>query len=290
MDAGGPPHQGDVLSRSIVVGWDGSTESTAALDWALKHAAPHRTPVCVVGARELSAREAQRASLAQQLLAVREVQSLAHPDLSVTTLLVDDVPVEALVRQSRDALMLVLGSRGAGGMQSLIAGSTTLGVAARAACPVIAIPGPPATAGCQIVVGTDGSAVSESALAFAFEQAEDQRLPLTVLHAWRDPMSTSLLGATVPVVRDRAGHTRRQQDVLVDLLEPWRQKFPDVMVTAHVVHGTAVNTLVDRSHNATLLVVGCRGRGAVQRAVLGSVSQGVMHLADVPVAVVPRNS
>ena len=71
---------------------------------------------------------------------MREVQSVAHPELSISTMLVDDVPVEALVRQSCDAALVVLGSHGAGGVRSLIAGSTTLAVAARAESTVVAVP------------------------------------------------------------------------------------------------------------------------------------------------------
>ena len=39
------------------------------------------------------------------------------------------------------------------------------------------------------------------------------------------------------------------------------------------------------SEQAALLVVGCRGRGALSSTVLGSVSSGVVHNAELPVLV-----
>jgi nucleotide-binding universal stress UspA family protein len=45
-------------------------------------------------------------------------------------------------------------------------------------------------------------------------------------------------------------------------------------------------TLVDLSKRADMVVVGCRGQGAVARALLGSVSSGLIHRAQCPVAVI----
>jgi nucleotide-binding universal stress UspA family protein len=288
------------MTRSIVVGWDGSAESAAALGWALALAEDDGTPLRVVAALEPAARDlspradhshqALRATIAAELLAVRDVQSLAHPAVTITTLLVDDLPADALVRQSRDAAALVLGSRGSGGVVSRLAGSTTLAVGARVECPLVAVPEPqdahhPAAGG--VVVGTDGSAASERAVAFAFGQAGRLHAPLTVVHAWHDPMTVSMLGASIPGAHEPESHTRRQLAELVDWLAPWSSRNPEVEVAARVVHGNPVRSLVDLSRHAQLLVVGCRGRGAVQRAMLGSVSQGVLHLGAVPIAVVP---
>jgi nucleotide-binding universal stress UspA family protein len=75
---------------------------------------------------------------------------------------------------------------------------------------------------------------------------------------------------------------------LAESLAGWQDKFPDVVVERKVVLGHPVPTLITNAANARMLVVGCRGRGALSSLVLGSVSHGVLHHATAPVAVVHR--
>ena len=71
------------------------------------------------------------------------------------------------------------------------------------------------------------------------------------------------------------------------MLAGYRDDYPDVVVREHLVRGPAAKALVDQSANAALLVVGTRGRGQFLSAVLGSVSNAVLHKVDIPVLVVP---
>jgi nucleotide-binding universal stress UspA family protein len=67
----------------------------------------------------------------------------------------------------------------------------------------------------------------------------------------------------------------------------WQDKYPDVAATSAVLDAHPVGGLVEASLSEYLLVVSKRGRGARAGTVLGSVSQGVLHHATCPVAVVP---
>jgi nucleotide-binding universal stress UspA family protein len=73
--------------------------------------------------------------------------------------------------------------------------------------------------------------------------------------------------------------------MMVEALSGWSEKYPDVEVHRHLVRGHAVEMLVQESEGAALLVVGRRGHGGFPGLPLGSVSNGVLHHADCPVAV-----
>jgi nucleotide-binding universal stress UspA family protein len=169
----------------------------------------------------------------------------------------------------------------------MLIGSTTLHVASHARCPVVAVPAPtdePATRS-GVVVGVDGSAVSEPAIAYAFEAATDRGTVLTAVHAWYDITRTGN-GKMMPLTYDPAEVAAEERLALAESMAGWQEKFPDVHVEHKVVYGHAVPALLQASRGAELLVVGCRGLGTVRSVVLGSVSHGVLHHATLPVAVV----
>ena len=64
------------------------------------------------------------------------------------------------------------------------------------------------------------------------------------------------------------------------------EKYPDVVVTETYRRGEPVRRLVEASREASLVVVGSRGRRMLATNLLGSVSRGVAERAYCPVAVV----
>jgi nucleotide-binding universal stress UspA family protein len=228
-----------------------------------------------------------RSSAEAQLATALDRSRRTHADLDVTASMEDGVPEHVLVEQSREADTVVLGSRGAGGFSTLVAGSTTMHVASHAACTVIAVPASTLSAAASgVVVGADGSEVSDAAIAYAFQQASGLGSPLTAVHAWLEPLTGSVMGSVLPLKEDPVAYTKDQEILLAESLAGWSEKYPDVDVRRRVVHSHPVRALVEAAAGAELLVVGCRGRGAVRSLLLGSVSHGVLHLATTPVAVV----
>lgn len=136
-----------------------------------------------------------------------------------------------------------------------------------------------------VVVGVDGSPVSDHAVALAFEAASELHEDLLALHAWTDPASNGA-GVMVPLVYDPALVNAEERLVMAEAMAGWSEKYPDVSVTHRVVRDHPVPALVEAASTARLLVVGCRGRGPLASALLGSVSHGVLHRSTGPVMVV----
>ncbi len=72
---------------------------------------------------------------------------------------------------------------------------------------------------------------------------------------------------------------------LAEMLAGWQEKYPDVRVQRAVLDDHPVRGLVAESHGQSLLVVGARSRRSRLAPLLGSVSQGILHHARCPVAV-----
>ena len=138
----------------IIVGVDGSGHSQRALEWAIKEAAIRHVPLTVLTVHEAirgyfsgvalypddpaRTEEARKAAQAETDKVLAGLDG-PRPD-SVTVKAVHGFPVEELVNAGKDADMIVLGSRGAGGFTRLLMGSTASQVSQHAHCPVLIVP------------------------------------------------------------------------------------------------------------------------------------------------------
>jgi len=141
----------------ILVGVDGSDHSRRALGWAIREAAQRHVPLTVMTVRPAQVRPATQIywdvptlpeNSGDAELVRTEVQEFVDkianevgetvPEVTVNVVTGD--PAEELVRASRDADMLVVGSRGSGGFAKLLMGSVSSKVTHHAACPIIVIP------------------------------------------------------------------------------------------------------------------------------------------------------
>ena len=137
--------------------------------------------------------------------------------------------------------------------------------------------------GARVVVGVEAGPSSTAALRFAFERAEHLGVPLTALHAF---VAEGLHAGGVGLPQRLDVDLETAERELAELLAGFETEFPEVEVTREVVPMRAERALVDAAENASLVVVGARGRNPFARLLLGSVSQRVLHHAHCPVAVV----
>jgi len=282
--------------RPVVVGVDGSGSAYRAVEWATAEAARRGVALRLVSAfswttSDHPTRQSGRvAQYRDQLLeAARHRLSRAARIAEDTGLGVETTqqveigaPIEVLGSEARRARLLVLGDRGLGGVAGLVLGSVAVALAARGACPVVIVRGETGNTDGPVVVGIDGSPVSEAALAFAFDAAAVRGVALVAVHAW----SPTAVDKALEPVMDWDAVADEEEAVLAERLSGWGQKYPQVTVRRSVVRDGAARALVDASRGAQLVVVGSRGRGDAAGLFLGSVSHGVLHAAHCPVAIV----
>ena len=178
-----------VTPESLVVGFDGSSGSEQALDWAVAEARRTARPlhlVRAVGRHDPKAFDPGAELDAGTSLAVEQVIAKA-PELRVDAESREGSAAAVLVEASRTAATVVVGARGHGRLNSALVGSVPQQVAAHASCPVVVVrPESPkrGTEAGRVVVGLDASERSVAALSYAYAQASSRGLGLTVVHSW----------------------------------------------------------------------------------------------------------
>ena len=282
--------------RPVVVGVDGSGSAYQAVEWAAAEAARRGVALRLVSAFSWTTsdhpvrHDGRVAQYRDQLLeAARHGLSRAariaedtSPGIETAPQVEIGAPIEVLGSEARRAQLLVLGDRGLGGVTGLVLGSVAVALAARGACPVVIVRGETRNTDGPVVVGTDGSPVSEAALGFAFDAAAVRGAELVALHAW----SPTAVDKALEPMMDWDAVADEEDAVLAERLSGWGQKYPQITVRRSVVRDGAARALVDASRGAQLVVVGSRGRGNAAGLLLGSVSHGVLHAAQSPVAIV----
>jgi nucleotide-binding universal stress UspA family protein len=277
----------------VVVGYNGKKHASEALDWAAEEAL-HRAAALVVlfaanypgmtlppgpGLFEL---EPGALDAATELTdtGVAEVR-VARPDLIVIGRTVVTSPTQALVEESAEASLLVVGSRGRGSVLATLLGSVSFAVASTAQCPVVVV-----KEGCgatavgrrnRVVVGTDGSERAASAVAFAADFAASRSASMEVICCTGE--------LSVPVVSQEELR-RAAAEILERTCASLDERHPRLTVTTRAEDGMPELTLVDASSDAGLLVVGSNGRGHPRMMIAGSTAFAVIQGAQCPVAVV----
>ena len=270
----------------ILVAVDGSPESDAAVRWATREAELRELPITLahvvvpvvttwpVRSLQTEFNEWQEDNARQVLEQAQKMlrSTLGDSELpNVRTEVLHDYAVPALVKASKQAQMIVVGSRGMGPIGRAVLGSVAIVHADEAQSPDHTSP---------VLLGIDGSPASEAATALAFDEASRRQVELVALHAWSDVGVFPVLGMAWQEYEDE-GH-----EVLGERLAGWQEQYPDVVVRRRIVCDKPARWLIDESQQAQLVVVGSHGRGGFPGMLLGSVSTAVAESATAPVIVV----
>ncbi len=275
----------------VVVGVDGSPKDERSVTWAAQAAVDRGAQLRIVygftfvGAAygyglppidvdEIS--ETITEPLAEQ---ARTLQR----DLPVTTSGIAGDPAVALVTVSKEADLLVVGARGLGRLASRILGSVSQKVAAQAHCPVTVVRSESASPQGPVTVGVDPADIIPEVIEHAYEEAGHRGLGVRLLSVLSPPPRE----IADPQVRRLLGDAAQERATeMSGFGDQWQERYPDIPTEVTVLHTDPVDALAGASEEASLLVRGSRGRRGLTGRRLGSVAQGVLHVAPL-VTVVP---
>lgn len=279
--------RGDGMSGQqlpVTVGVDGGDPSAMAVRWAIAEARTRRAPLRLMYVRE-------RQMTGTVLGAALEETIGKAGDLAVAGAIAEGDRVRVLVEESTRCQLLVLGARRLGRLSGAVLGSVNSAVTARSACPVVVVRGQSGYPEGHVVVGVtrlDGGEETDDVLEFAFDHAARHRLPVRAVLCRRPghARGRATTSGSEAFQQPGANSDRPSAQDLSDALAGWQDKYPDVPVECRVREAHAVDGLLEEALQAHLVVVGAHGRNALTGTFLGSVSQGVLHHATSPVAVV----
>ena len=257
----------------IVVGIDGSENSSRAVDWAQSWASALGRQVMLVSAVPAPpGRRPDTPGLDEKARQVLEAE-LSRAGVGVTGEAYVRHPVTALVEASQDAAAVVVGTKGTGGWRGGVTGSVSGNVAAASHAPTVVIPAEAKgdySAEGPLVVGFDGSEAAMDAARHAVTAAAAE-------------------GRTVRLVQADTGKSSPEEP-LDDLVADLRREQPGVEIELVTEEGDAVEVLTEHSKDAAFVVVASNGHRGVPGFLLGSTARGLIQSSRAPVIVLTQLS
>jgi nucleotide-binding universal stress UspA family protein len=273
--------------RGILVGYDGSSDSDVAVRWAADTAEQTGAELRVTVVEDISLTDGGGMWTASYW---EGVETQARSALVALGIAEPDVrrrrgrPVPVLLEQASDANLLVVGSRGHSRVGEMLLGSVSQHLAGHASCPVAVIRVADRPWAARIVVGMDGSGPAMRALEYACRRATATGEKVVAVRGWRVGNIPVDKRGNVPT--SLSAHLLERERELSSWTSVVRGSYPDVAIQEEVITVAAARAVVDASADASVVVVGSRGRNAVTGLLLGSTSHEVLQGAHCSVVVV----
>jgi nucleotide-binding universal stress UspA family protein len=191
---------------------------------------------------------------------------------------VDEILAQAV---QLDAGLVVVGSRGAGLLRSLLPGATAGKLVRKAARPVLVVRTPATAAYRRLLVAVDFSDAALAALQAARQLAPAAELVL--VNAFEVPFESRLRLAGLDEQAIRRYHGEARREALEQLAAfATRAGLEAGSVGVAALHGQPSRVIVERAAEGDidLVVIGRHGRGVVEKLLLGSVAQNVLAEAS----------
>lgn len=287
----------------VVVAVDGSPASHNAVRWAantankrgipLRLASSYTMPQFLYAEGMVPPQELFDDLQSETMEKIDEARAIAHevaPEIKIGHTIAEGSPIDMLLEMAKESTMIVMGSRGLGGLSGMVMGSVSAAVVSHATCPVVVVREDnvvnETTKYGPVVVGVDGSDVSQKATEIAFAEADARGAELVAVHTWMDMQVQASLAGLSAAQQQWEDVEREQIEMLTERLAPLTEKFPNVQVRKVITRDRPVRALVENSEGSQLLVVGSHGRGGFKGMLLGSTSRALLQSAPCPMMVV----
>ncbi len=238
--------------------------------------------------------EALRKKTAEACRAITD----AGTPVDVAVLHGEPVPLILAMADSLPADLIVMGTHGTSGFQHLLLGSVTEKVLRKATCPVLTVPPRALTSApkpfTSVLCGVDFSDCSIKAVEFAASVAKQSGAALTLLHVlewpWHEPPTPAMAGVPPEQVRALIEYREYLQSTATSRLQGIGATAVPAgpAPAAQVRFGKSYAEMLDaaREQHADLIVVGVRGRSALDLGFFGSTTNHLVRSATCPVLTV----
>lgn len=286
----------------VVVGYDGSDDSSRALVYGIAEAKQRQAELVLVHAVDdtvlnsawgvvFDPEEIKEGAAEMLGAGVDEAVAAGLPRTRVRTEVVLGNPAAALTRMSNQASLVVVGRASNEPGDKAFVGSTAVGVVGAAHCPVIVVSSgdtPHEKPTGVIGVAVDTSARGAVALEWALQECDRHGGRVVVVSVCRAPQGRWFSGGRpTPEQEQAAVDVTRAR--MTDMVSEITEDYPEVDVTLEVSYGIPLDVLTAHTEELDLLVL--EVHASFPTYSVGGLIRGVLSHAHCPIGVIrPKDS
>lgn len=287
-----------MASKAILVGVDASATSQFAVAWATREAARRGIGVHIVHAADErayglwlapeSVRDGLRDLARPTLVRAQANAQAVDPTVPVTGSVIIGPAADVMARRAGRFELVVVGRHGAGPVAAHLPGGVPRRLIGEAKSPTVVVgpwPHDNQAAIGRVVVAIGAPDEPEEPIQFAFDQARELGVPLLAVHAWQvtamAPLGMSLSQAHPATLSAHAF------DEVKGVIDPWRERYPDVTVSVRSSEGTTAHVLPTVCRPDDLLVIGHARPAHRHLHHVGAIAASALREAPCAVAVIP---
>ena len=281
----------------VIVGYDGSAQADAALRYGVVEAIARQADLVLVNAvddlvlssawgvvfdvdtiRE-AARQLLRSAVDRAIEFGMPLERIRH-DVELGN------PAAVLARHSEEALLIVVGRRSVAEGERVYVGSTAVGVASTARCPVLVVDTEHlerAEPRSWIGVGVNTAAKGEAALEWALRECRAHGGAVRVISVAKAATGRWFGGGGAPPEL-REELLRVTRDRVAGMIAPLAAAYPDIPIEIDVSYGNPLDVVVAKTADLDLLVVGVQP--TFPSYTIGGTTRGLMAHAHCPVVTI----